>query len=238
MKIEAWKSEFTGELFEFEKDYKKHISSEKRLLKAKEKEAQKKLAREQWWHDNFYNRVRSMAQLQAALKLHIKHIMKDAITNSFFISAPAAAKKLAIIDKEDIVIKFDRFDMQYSDKASNSHRCPVGGVTNWHREKDKPLAYPGFVGRIGFDIKSSIDISGSILFESTRLYSGTGGDGDHGYSYEFTIFLDDWPALKTAVEETVTYMKLTDTPSRIGGVLNKIYTEYDYKLLVGDENND
>ena len=68
--ITAYKCDSTGKLFEDKAKYQKHI----RKI-AYERRVQRKIdaahkADIQWWHDNFYNRVKSMAQLQAAILHH------------------------------------------------------------------------------------------------------------------------------------------------------------------------
>jgi len=42
-------------------------------------------------------------------------------------------------------------DTRYSERLSNTHECPIGGVTNWSCEKELPRGYPGYEVKYNFD---------------------------------------------------------------------------------------
>jgi hypothetical protein len=77
-------------------------------------------------------------------------------------------------------------DVTYSPQISNSHRCPVGGQTNWGRRDPKaPTSYPGYTGRIWFRTSSYGKCEGSdVLSKYGRLHTATGGSGGYGGPWE------------------------------------------------------
>lgn len=114
--------------------------------------------------------------------------------------------------------------------VSNSHSCPVDGVTNWgRREPNTPVAYYGWNGRVWIRYKSAARGFGHDPFSATLTHTGTGGGGSysgpfsaislarfrryghmppqnaypevHCYSWDYRIFLDDWPGLKDHIEK-------------------------------------
>lgn len=76
-------------------------------------------------------------------------------------------------------------------ELSNSHSCPVGGVTNFERDPTLPLHYLGWSGRITFDLYDFGGFS-SNFFRGTGINLGSGsGDGVH-YGADFKMFANDW----------------------------------------------
>jgi hypothetical protein len=82
--------------------------------------------------------------------------------------------------------------------------------TNWGREPGKPTSYPGWRGRIEFEIyPHDCGIYGSDVARALGIYTGTGGGVGSGRSgYETILFADDWPGLA----EHVVMAKLSDEP--------------------------
>lgn len=70
MIIQAFKSEFTGQLFEFEEDYKKHIKKKKAELAREKKMRTKEEYFKKWLADNFTHNVKTFAQLGEAVAYH------------------------------------------------------------------------------------------------------------------------------------------------------------------------
>jgi len=109
-------------------------------------------------------------------------------------------------------------NLRYSDKTSNTHCCPINGVTNWEVKEDKPIGYPGWTAHwiIGMSDKTykKIDFFSGFLrghyYPNEKMYSllgihtGSGGtwsrpkDGkQETYShYYMTFFADDFPNLQ------------------------------------------
>lgn len=93
-------------------------------------------------------------------------------------------------------IKITYLNLNWTNSASNTHSCPRGGVTNWgRRELGKPTGYPGFEGRIEYQMSYDIGF-GSDLMRGLGIHTGTGGGaGDNRFGYGVTFFDADWPGL-------------------------------------------
>ena len=109
--------------------------------------------------------------------------------------------------RDSFEIKITSLKLTYSDMISNSHSCPHTGITNWNYDtfKDgtlKPRGYPGFGGRIEFQIDTATSNFSSDVFKGTRIYTGSGGGGGGGkYGYDVKFFLDDWPGIARRIRE-------------------------------------
>lgn len=105
------------------------------------------------------------------------------------------------------------WDLIYSDSVSNSHSCPIGGVTNFSRESELPLGYPGFKGRLWIRLNQEVAGIVSRIPAMAFIHTGTGGIGSYGgpwtgenadmpvYSWDMKVFLDDWPLLESVAIE-------------------------------------
>jgi len=110
------------------------------------------------------------------------------------------------------------WDINYSDLVSNSHHAPIGQSTNWWRDAEKPLGYPGFSGRVWIRISNKIPGFASSIFNGSLTHTGTGGLGSYDsiwdkviakshkyndyypgeyYSWEYRFFIDDFPKFKS-----------------------------------------
>lgn len=102
-------------------------------------------------------------------------------------------------------IKITYLDLQWSDRISNSHSCPRGGVTNWGGRETyadgttKPNGYPGWGGRIEFQLSHDLGF-GSDVMRSTGIHTGTGGGIKHNrFGFDVRFFESDWPGLDELV---------------------------------------
>lgn len=93
-------------------------------------------------------------------------------------------------------LKITYLNLNWTNSASNTHSCPRGGVTNWgRREPGKPTGYPGYVGRIEYQMSHDIGF-GSDVMRGLGIHTGTGGGaGDNRFGYSVTFFDADWPGL-------------------------------------------
>jgi uncharacterized C2H2 Zn-finger protein len=98
-------------------------------------------------------------------------------------------------------IKITYLDLHWNPLASNTHNCPRNGVTNWGgRELDRsgnprPRGYPGFTGRIEYQMSHDIGF-GSDVMRGLGIHTGTGGGiNNNQYGYGVTFFDADWPGL-------------------------------------------
>jgi uncharacterized C2H2 Zn-finger protein len=96
-------------------------------------------------------------------------------------------------------IKITYLDVSWSESVSNSHNSPRNGVSNWGRDKDKPTGYPGWGGRIEFQLSHDLGF-GSDVFRNVGIHTGTGGGTrDNRYGYDVKFFASDWPELAKSV---------------------------------------
>ena len=96
-------------------------------------------------------------------------------------------------------IKITLLDVYWSESVSNSHSCPRGGVSNWSRDEDKPTGYPGWSGRIEFQLSHDLGF-GSDVIRNVGIHTGSGGGTrDNRYGYDVKFFASDWPALTTSL---------------------------------------
>ena len=177
MKIEAWKCQSSGKLFEVEAEY---ISHKRKLARAKTAQLKKRRMvqeRDQCWIDLQYE---EFGITQLAEKL-------------------VARQEIYWPDTKSNLINL-KIDVTYSKLVSNTHCCPKTGIQNWHCKNDKPRGYPGWTGRIYWEVNTK-DVSDSNRFRNNSYIhtgSGSGGskpDGTKTYQYSVSIFADDWPGL-------------------------------------------
>ena len=99
-------------------------------------------------------------------------------------------------------IKITYLDVRWSESVSNSHSCPRGGVTCWssrEAEDGRPRGYPGWSGRIEFQLSHDLGF-GSDTFSGTGIHTGGGGGtSNNRYGYDVKFFASDWPALATSL---------------------------------------
>lgn len=93
-------------------------------------------------------------------------------------------------------MKITYLTLDWTPSASNSHACPRGGVTNWGGQgPDAPRGYPGFTGRIEYQMSHDIGF-GSDVMRGLGIHTGTGGGGGgNTFGYAVTFFDADWPGL-------------------------------------------
>ena len=116
--------------------------------------------------------------------------------------------------RSDFWIKITHLKLQYIDHVSNTHSAPKEKQTNWGGDKkDVPRGYPGWVGRIEFQLSHDLGF-GSDILKTLRIHTGTGGGTSvQRYGYRVTFWADDWPglnmmrALTDGTENIVTYDK-------------------------------
>lgn len=123
-------------------------------------------------------------------------------------------------------------------QVSNSHHGPLIGKTNWSgRDKSVPTSYPGWHGRVWIRYQEAPRDFGSSPFSMTLTHTGTGGGGSysgpshavsaarfkryghakqpgsypeiHCFSWDYSIFLDDWPGLKHNIERDLIIAELS-----------------------------
>ena len=99
----------------------------------------------------------------------------------------------------------------YDECVSNTHDSPRNGVNNFSCDPDLPRHYPGFVGRLTFDLTNDPENHPSMTNGKIRtcmrftdalgyigIHTGSGGGGAT-ISYEVRLFQDDFPGIRRSV---------------------------------------
>lgn len=93
----------------------------------------------------------------------------------------------------------------YVQNVSNTHRCPDNGVTNFSWNADRPRGYPGWAGTMHGKLhrakRNLHEYPYSLGLNLVGLKTGSGGGGNESWTYDVSIFLDDWPGLKPLAEQ-------------------------------------
>jgi len=232
--ITAYKSDSDGRIFEDKKRYQSHL----RKLAIKRRHDRKVLVEEEkklaFLRENFWEKVKSPIQLEAALLAHAEFFGLNGLAHETFHGDKRPSGP-------PILKKFDRFSLDYSDRVSNSHSCPHSGVTNWaNRNKNAPGGYPGLYGRIEYCVEWYSDWDGyypgsSSMWKKTRIHTGGGGGGSfvpyaknshkglQRFGFQVELFFDDWPGLKEGYEKASTWKILSDSNEDIITVMNELF---------------
>ena len=197
MIITAYKSEFTGEIFENEADYKKHIRVEKAAAKKAAEKQSKIDGFEQW-----------LASEKAAITNHkmIQPWLMDnqrMLMDYFNVFNHRNSWDGCFYDTD----KFTEFNVSltFSKLVSNTHNCPADGVTNWWSSNDLPRGYPGFKGQISGKLirekKHNHNYPYGKLLQLIKIHTASGGGGNESWNYGVEIFISEWPSLEQEVIE-------------------------------------
>ena len=145
-----------------------------------------------------FNNQRGFEEIMRWVELHPEFFFDNGI-NRGWDSDRARHEKL----RSDWSVKITLLELNYSPSVSNTHACPRNGVTNWGGDtklKDgtpAPRGYPGWSGRIEFEVSHKDVRWGSDVFKNTGIHTGTGGSVGGGiYGYDVKFFASDWPGLQ------------------------------------------
>lgn len=111
---------------------------------------------------------------------------------------------------------------RWSDCVSNSHHRPLaGGKTNWDRDEDLPLGYPGWRGTLEMSIAPGSSISGDY-FHRTVLQTGSGSSGSLHLKYSIFMFAADFPGLSRAREDALLLANIANDRGAVNQLNNLI----------------
>jgi len=185
MEVKVFKSEFTGELFEDEDKYQKHLQSH--AQKQAEEERQKEL-------NSKRVEIINNARLTATSIEDFRQKAFYAITQ---LSYGCKVKLRAMLFS----------GLRFGD-VSNSHSAPIGKKTNWsQRDAKLPTSYKGWYGDVTFVYSTDTSRESrieDIVENFPALNTGSGGfigdlyDGKRAYilRYELRLYIDDFPLIK------------------------------------------
>lgn len=119
-------------------------------------------------------------------------------------------RTIKLLDDNGIELKLTSYPSHFGEKISNSHICPLDGVTNWcNRDKTKPSSYPGWDGvwegtikyknnekRICFDeiYKCGTNNRRKINFNINYI-NAPGGNFGEKFSMNGALWLQDFPLI-------------------------------------------
>lgn len=189
--VKAYQCPWTGRIVETKKTYIKHLKD----LRETRMRARIRAARMQKMQEDLSNQPSWSAVIDWVER------------NSYWFLARAKQSRGGLScdtwpEPEDFWIRITFLDIRHSDRVSNSHKCPRGGVTNWSRAPGKPTGYPGWHGRIEYQTSHSLPGFSSDLFGGTGINTGTGGgisSNRCGFSVE--LFDSDWPMLTELLDQ-------------------------------------
>lgn len=191
MKVTVDKCPHTGQLFEDNAEYLKHLARLSSQRRRDRKHKEKMDAIDTW-----------LAEEKAKIT-RIEDIPAWVLDNQPKLMEACNFKGFNWYEghfyPDDSLVKFFFENIRFQDPLSNTHDAPVGGVTNFNRVAGKPVGYPGYQVRLngslkrrdrrphGFPIKN--------LCRLLNLNTGTGGGSNENWGYETRIFISDWPGL-------------------------------------------
>jgi hypothetical protein len=236
--ITAYKCDKTGKLFEDKVKYQKHIrkiAAENRRIK---KLKQQRRAEKEWWAENFWNKVQSLNQLQAAILHHRDVFAAIGVSESF-----SGGRTI----RPTPILYFSTFSIKWTDRVPNTHSCPHDGVTNWGGlNENAPRGYPGWRGRFDYVVQSYKNQLGcypgsSDMWKGTRIYTGTGGGGGakdqnktfhQSFGFGVELFESDWPAMAEAYKKVRAWAALNGKKGKldIDAMVNEMYPATDLKF--------
>jgi hypothetical protein len=210
--IIAWKCDYTGKVFEDEHKYIKHARKQSLIISAHKERLFYSRAFNKTVHE--MHQLTSIKSIEEFIQEHWKVFYYKGIDINHDPSGnlgPITFSKLKSI----------KLDVTYNSNVSNSHSCPLNGVTNHSRQDlSKPSSYPGWSGRIAFVIESSTKhrISASY-FKQSGINTGTGSVSNSEitkqtntsqHRYDVKMFADDFKALAYKEEVHRTFKALQD----------------------------
>lgn len=226
MKIQARKCPFTGKIFTEDKigAYIWHLKETRDKMRAERKSKRIK--------DSFWNWLR-----EEKLKLtHPDMIPQWLLDNQQTIMDAYTAgcrPKYTRAFEHDKFVKGDIFTKiswerspVFSDVTSNSHSCPDDGEENWcSRDSSIPGGYPGWSGHVNGSLKRPPKKDYSYPYGQflnlVGIKTGSGGGGNENWSYDFKLFLSDWPGLQVEYKEILRLRREVEADRIIGRLKGK-----------------
>jgi hypothetical protein len=232
----VWKSDVDGKLFEDKLKYQSHLRKLARHRNAQRKLQIAESAKDAAWAE-LYEREQSIDDW-CQMVIDNQHLFwaEAALGDPYDwqnVGKKIRRGKNATTMPAPRLLKITH-SLRWNDCVSNSHACPVGGVTCWssHEAKDgRPRGYPGWHGRIdwlvawprdfdGFYLGSDLFSRGSFQSGRQRAHTGSGGGGSGHFNkefdtwcqrpgYDFSIFASDWPGLTRYHEKQIVWNRLT-----------------------------
>lgn len=182
--VTAFRCPWTKKVYGSKRDYVKHLKwlRENRMHSRIRATARLRKHQDLWNQPTFLDIIKW-------IEMNPKFMFDNALRSGW--ARDGAEKK-----RDQFWMKITYLDLSWTSSASNTHHCPRGGVTNWGmREDGKPKGYPGFTGRIEYQMSHDLGF-GSDAVRNLGIHTGTGGGaGDNRFGYGVTFFDADWTGL-------------------------------------------
>lgn len=196
---QAYRCPFTDVVFATEKEYLSHLKRTRNTIHENIQHKNRgKILQDLWRQPTFTDII-------AWIESHQKFIYHNAMANIAWRSNKKAK------DSSSFKFRISYLNLRRSESCSNSHAAPHDGYTNWGGDRKLARGYPGWTGRIEFEVDSKIDISASDIVANLRIHTGTGGSTDsRNYGYAVTFFDSDWPMLAKQYSEKKVFNILSE----------------------------
>lgn len=193
MKVQVRKCPYTGQLFEDAVAYSKHL-----------KEVRERKHFDRWIRQgkNLADQAITQAQTSVANSDDFLEWFRTnwtlLVARGYYHNVSRWGRSARHADCPEVTLTDVRWATGSWGQHSNSHSCPQGGVTNWHGKPDLPRSYAGWHGRLEWSHSGQDHYSSASadMFRDTVIHTGTGGGSGRRYSYDVTLWADDWPAWK------------------------------------------
>lgn len=197
-KIVAWECPHTKKLFKDHAKYKKHLAALARDRAAQRKMTKYREERVAFWAE-LRSKVACIADIEKALIENWEMLCLNGHTHGGF----GRSKNNFNTTKWPKLISLKIIEIRWSNDQSNTHSAPIGFRTNWGgREEGVPRGYPGWHGRILFQVDKDFPSFGSDIFKGIGFDTGAGSGGyDHSYRYEINLWADDFPLMNELREK-------------------------------------
>jgi hypothetical protein len=190
--IIAWKCDYTGRIFESKGAYETHLRKVAKLKRHREHLDSMRLQFAAFV-DNAQNTLATSTEIS-------RWISSNYFLLSEFYNTQQFDSKLLCSE-----IDIQLCSLTFCSRISNSHCAPKGKETNWWRNKEKPLGYPGWRGRI--EITTSFKLKKknhnktweSRILKSVDIFLGTGGGTQNNFQYDVILWCADWKGMARSV---------------------------------------
>lgn len=210
----AFRCPWTSKVFGAKREYVKHLRDLRtHQIHRRIRDMSKQRKLENLWQQPSFDAIVDW------IFINPEFMFDNALENGFFSDRNRLEKH-----RKDFWLKITYLDLRYNNSVSNTHDCPRDGVTNWGgREffKDgtpKPRGYPGWHGRIEYQMSHDMGF-GSSAMRNLGIHTGTGGGGGgNNYGYDVRFFAADWPVLAEERRNRMVLSVLSDddnVPDRI-----------------------
>jgi hypothetical protein len=229
--ITAYKSDADGKIFEHKAKYQSHLRKLAQVRRERRRIEVEESLKDSIWA-GLYECEQSIEQWRNMIIANQDLFWAEAAHHDVHDWSIVGKKRKGVVCPVPRLLEFTEFRLTWSDHVSNSHSCPVGGVTNWgNRDPAAPTGYPGWHGRMDWVYAWPKEWDGCYLggdlfggfgnhYGRSRVHTGAAGTGGTVFSkkhdcfvtrcgYSVDVFASDWPGLTRYHEKQLMWNRLT-----------------------------